>query len=92
MAEKLHTSVVIFFRVLDGLILFRFLLGFFPVPKENKLKIFLREVTEPILSPVRKMIAHSVYGENLMFDISPFLALIVLGIIEFIIIQIIAVF
>ncbi len=81
------TAVIIFFRVMYGFLLLRFLLTLVVIPKENRLKQFIVMVTEPILSPVRKMIAHSAYGKALMFDASPFLALILLGFVEFILLR-----
>jgi len=87
----LRTAVIIFFRVVDGLILFRFLFSLVIIPKENRLKQFVITVTEPVLSPVRKMIAHSAYGKTLMFDASPFVAMILLGFIEFILLRLLSI-
>lgn len=89
MAEKLETAVIIFFRVIDGLILLRFVFSFIPSHPENKLKVFIQNVTEPMLSPVKKIIAHSVIGKDQVFDISPFFAFLLLGFVEFVILQII---
>jgi YggT family protein len=84
------SAVIIFFRVIDGLILLRFLFSLVVIPKENKLKQFIITVTEPVLSPVRKMIAHSAYAKTLMFDASPFIAFILLGLLEFIILRLLS--
>lgn len=84
---EFKTAAIILFRVIYGFVLLRFLLTLVVIPKDNKLKQFIIMVTEPILSPVRKMIAHSAYGKALMFDASPFLALIFLGFIEFILLR-----
>lgn len=86
-----RAAVIVFFRVVDGLILLRFLFTLVVVPKENRLKQFVIAVTEPVLSPVRKMVAHSAYGKTLMFDASPFVAFILLGIIEFILLRLISI-
>ncbi len=86
-----RAAVIVFFRVVDGLILLRFLFTLVVVPKENRLKQFVIAVTEPVLSPVRKMVAHSAYGKTLMFDASPFIAFILLGIIEFILLRLISI-
>lgn len=82
-----RTAVTVFFRIVDGLILVRFLFSLVVIPRENRLKQFIVAVTEPILSPVRKMIAHSAYGKTLMFDASPFVAFILLGLVEFILLK-----
>lgn len=87
----LRTAVIIFFRIVDGLILLRFLFSLVMIPKENRLKQFVIAVTEPVLLPVRKMIAHSAYGKTLMFDASPFIAFILLGFIEFILLKLLSI-
>lgn len=73
------------------MILLRFLFSLVIIPKENRLKRLVITVTEPILSPVRKMIAHSAYGKTLMFDASPFIAFILLGFIEFILLKLLSI-
>ncbi|NLN64223.1 MAG: YggT family protein [Clostridiaceae bacterium] len=90
MAAKLKMAVSIFIRVTEGLILLRLIFMFVFVPKENKLKQFVISVTEPVLAPIRKMFASSSLGKDLRIDISPFLAFLVFGIIEYAIIQLIA--
>ncbi len=86
------TTVIIFFRVIDGLILLRFLFSLVIIPKENRFKQFIITVTEPVLSPARKMIANSAYAKTLMFDASPFIAFILLGLLEFIILRLFSIF
>ena len=83
----LGTAVIIFFRVVGGLVLLRFLFSLVVIPKENKLKQFVTDITEPILSPVRKMISKSAYGKTLRFDASPFITCILLGLLEFILLK-----
>jgi len=90
MAEKLSAAVVIFFRVVEVLILLRFVLTFIPLRGADKLFRFIHTVTEPILSPVRKMIERSSFGKNLMFDFSMILAYVLLGFAEYIILLLIA--
>jgi len=82
-----RNAVIIFFRVVDGLLLLRFLFSLVVIPKENRLKQFVIAVTEPVLSPVKKMIAHSAYEKTLLFDASPLIAFILLGVIEFILLK-----
>ncbi len=89
--QAVETAVTIFFRVVDGLILLRFLFSLVMIPKENRLKQFIIAVTEPVLSPVRKMIARSAYGKTLMFDASPFIALILLSVVEFILLKLLSI-
>lgn len=84
---QIRTAVIVFFRVIYGLMLLRFLLTLVIIPRESRLRQFIVTVTEPVLSPVRKLIAHSAYGKALMFDASPFLACILLGFIEVILLR-----
>lgn len=89
MAEKLSAAVMIFFRVVEVLILLRIVLSWLPIGKGNILFNFFYTVTEPILAPIRNLIARSSFGKNLMFDFSPILAYLLLGFAERIIILII---
>jgi len=85
--SALGTAVIVFFRVVGGLVLLRFLFSIVVIPKENRFKQFVINTTEPILSPVRKMIDQSAYGKALRFDASPFIACILMGLIEFILLK-----
>jgi len=90
MAEKLRTAVVIFFRVIELLIFIRIAFSWLPIKKSNAIFQFLFTVTEPILAPIRNLIARSSFGKNMMFDFSPILAYLLLGFVERIIILILA--
>lgn len=88
--EKLSSAVVIFFRVVEMLILLRIVLSWLPLKKGNMFIQFIYTVTEPILSPVRNLIARSSFGKNLMIDLSPILAYLLLGFVEYILLLLIA--
>lgn len=90
MAEKLSAAVVVFFRIVEFLILIRVLLTWLPIRKENVLVQFLYMVTEPILSPIRNLIARSAIGKNSMFDFSYILAYVLLGFLKNILLLLIA--
>lgn len=90
MAEKLRTAVVIFFRVTEILIFLRIIFSWLPIDKNNAIFQFLYSVTEPILAPIRNLIARSSFGRNLMIDFSPILAYLLLSFMERIIILLIA--
>jgi len=90
MAEKLSAAVVLFFRVVEVLILLRIVMTWIPLRGSNKLIQFIYTVTEPIMSPVRKMIERSSFGKSLMFDFSPILAYVLLGFAEYLILLLIA--
>lgn len=92
MTEKLSMAVVIFFRAIETLIFLRIIFSWLPIQKNNALFQFLFSVTEPILAPIRNLIARSSFGKNMMFDFSPILAYVLLGFVQRIIILIIAKF
>ncbi|MDD4295594.1 MAG: YggT family protein [Ruminiclostridium sp.] len=89
MTEKLSVAVVIFFRAIETLLFLRIIFSWLPIQKNNALLQFLYSVTEPILAPIRDLIARSSFGKNMMIDFSPILAYVLLGFVEKIIILII---
>ncbi len=82
----MQNIVSAFFDILYFLILIRIILSFFPVnPYGNPLLLnvvqFFRQVTEPFLAPFRSLIPPVRMGGGYM-DLSPIVALIVLGIVR----------
>jgi len=59
--------------VLTAAIFIRVLLSWFPIDPRNPLVMFLYDITEPILEPLRRVIPRM--G---MFDLSPLVALILI--------------
>ena len=90
MAVKLSAAVVVFFRVVEILLLLRIVISYFPLRDGNWLKDFLKTVTEPILGPIRGLISRSSVGKKMMFDFSPILAYVLLGFVEYILLLLIA--
>ncbi|HAA24656.1 MAG TPA: YggT family protein [Ruminiclostridium sp.] len=90
MAAKIAVAVQIFFRVIEILILVRVILSWIPFRTQNAFVVFIHSVTEPILGPIRNLVSRSSFGKNLMFDVSPILAYVVLGVVRHIIILILA--
>jgi YggT family protein len=62
--------------VLTAAIFFRAILSWFPMDPSNPLVVFLHEITEPILAPLR-----SVVPRIGMIDITPLVAIILIQII-----------
>lgn len=79
--ESLLTFVGIFlsllFKILTFAIVIRALLSWFPLDRGNPLIQILDQITEPVLSPLRRIIPN--IG---MIDISPFVAIILLQVLE----------
>ena len=84
-----YRTVSIVFTIIEFAILARVLITWLPVPKENKLIQMLYTITEPILAPIRALIERSSFGKNMMFDFSPIVAFLLIGIIRNIILSLI---
>ncbi|MHB1356322.1 MAG: YggT family protein [Anaerolineae bacterium] len=69
----LSTFVSILSQVLSMAILARVLLSWVPSLQQSRLGRFIYEITEPILSPIRRIIPP--LG---MLDLSPFIAMVVI--------------
>jgi len=52
----LYYLVIALVRVLDLAILARVLLSWVPVSRDNRLVLFILEITEPILGPIRRVV------------------------------------
>lgn len=84
-----YRTVSIVFSILEFAILARVLITWLPIPKENNLIRMLYMITDPILAPIRAMIEKSSFGKNMMFDFSPIVAFLLIGIIRNIILSMI---
>lgn len=69
-------SVYYFVRVINFLILIRVLMSWFIRDPRNPFAVFIYSLTEPILSPFRKLLRR--LGVGGMLDFSPILALLVI--------------
>ncbi|PKM50268.1 MAG: YggT family protein [Firmicutes bacterium HGW-Firmicutes-7] len=68
-----------FLYILEVFILIRVVVSWLPIGRDNPLIEFLYTVTEPILSPIRKMIDKSIFGgKGQVFDLSPLIAYFIL--------------
>lgn len=83
--QILYTTIQMFFDIVFLLILVRILLSFLPQFRSNAIAEVVYGITEPILSPFQRLIPP--IG---MFDISPMVAIIVLGVIQQILLFLVA--
>lgn len=60
----------------------RVIMTWFPVGRNNPIVMFIYTVTEPILAPIRRFVPR--FG---MFDFSPFIALVLINVIETILLR-----
>ena len=82
-----YRTISIVFTIIEFAVLARVIISWVPVQKENKLVTFLYQVTEPILAPIRSMVERSSFGKNMMFDVSPIIAFLLIGLIRNIILS-----
>lgn len=84
-----YRTVSLLFTIIEFAILARVLISWLPVPKENRIIQMLYTITEPILAPIRAMIERSAFGRNMMFDFSPIIAFLLIGILRNVILSLI---
>jgi len=76
----LITTVGLLFNVFRALVFIRILLSWFPLSPGNQLFEILLLLTEPVLGPIRKMIANSpLGGPGMMLDLSPIIAIVLMS-------------
>lgn len=85
----LYRAIDILFNVIEFAILARVIISWIPVARDNRIIQFLYTITEPILAPIRSLIERSAFGRNMMFDISPIIAFLLIGIVRNIVLSII---
>jgi YggT family protein len=69
----IYYFIIVLARVLNVAILARVILSWIPISRDNRLVLLVMEITEPILSPIRRVIP-SLGG----LDLSPLIALILI--------------
>ena len=80
----MHTIILalsLLLRIIDSLILIRVLLSFFPTLQTSKISYFIYQMTEPVLAPCRAILDKLGLGMG-MFDFSPVLAFMLLGLLQ----------
>jgi YggT family protein len=87
MNSQIRAAISFVFVVMELAILVRVFISWIPVPKDNKLIGLLYQVTEPILAPIRSIIEKSSISKNMMFDFSPIIAFLIIGLIRNIILS-----
>ncbi len=83
--QILYTTIQFFFDIIFLLILGRIILSFLPQFRSNQIAEMIYGITEPILSPFQRLIPP--IG---MLDISPMVAIIVMGIAQQILLSLVA--
>jgi YggT family protein len=78
--------------LINLLILARVIISWFPVSRDNEIVRILYQITEPILAPIRSLLQRSSFSRNLMFDLSPIIAFLLIGVLRDIIFRFILFF
>lgn len=73
----LYYLIVVLARVLNIIILADIVLSWIPIDRRNPIVVFVHEITEPLLGPIRRVMP-SIAG----FDFSPIVAIIILEVAE----------
>ncbi len=82
MQVAIYKAIDILLAVIEYAILARVIISWLPVPRNNRLIILLYQVTDPVLVPIRNIISKSALSKNMMFDFSPIVAFILIGIVR----------
>lgn len=82
MSYLLYRTIDIVFTVVEFAILARVLISWLPVSRDSSLIRILYQITEPILAPIRRIIERSAMGRNMMFDFSPVIAFLLIGLLK----------
>lgn len=81
MAYIILTAIDYFAKVLYFLIFIRVIISWLPLSRDGQIMQFLYAVTEPILGPIRSLIAKSpLGGPGMMLDFSPIIAVFLIEI------------
>lgn len=78
----LYRAVGVLFTVMELAILVRAFISWLPISRESRFVILLYKITEPVLAPIRNMIQRSAFGQSMMFDFSPVIALLLLALLR----------
>jgi YggT family protein len=74
--------MALLFDAIEIIILVRVFISWLPVPRDHRLVDLLYRLTEPILAPIRALIERFTAGRNMMFDFSPIVAFLLIGLIR----------
>lgn len=70
-------------NLIELAIILRAVLSWIPnLSRDNPFVKILNQVTEPILSPIRKLIEKSSFGSGTMIDFSPLIAFLILELLK----------
>jgi len=87
----LAQAINVFGRVLEFLILARVLLSWIPLRRDNAVVRLIYALTEPILGPIRSLLAKSpLGGAGMPLDFSPIIAFLLIQLAQTLLLQLLA--
>lgn len=79
--QLLLKAIIGLFELIEIAIIIRAIMSWFPISKDNGFIRILHQITEPVLSPIRSLINRSSIGRNMMIDLSPIIAFILIEVV-----------
>lgn len=76
--ESLLRALDFVLNILSYFIVARAIVSWFPVSKDGVIVKFLNQMTEPMLEPIRKMLAKTSLGSNAGIDFSPLVVIMII--------------
>jgi YggT family protein len=77
----IRDAILIVIEVMKYAIFISVLMSWIPQARESKFAEVLRQLTEPVLGPVRKLTSKAMGGKPMMLDFSPLIAIVLLELI-----------
>lgn len=87
MSRVIIVAVDWLLRIIEYAILGRVIISWLPISRDNPFIRLLYQITEPILAPIRGIIERSSIGRNMIFDFSPLIAFVLIGLLRNILIR-----
>ena len=70
-------------QIIEIALVIRAVLSWIPsISRDNPFIVLIRQITEPILRPVRAMVEKSSFGRNSMIDISPLIVFLIIEVLR----------
>jgi YggT family protein len=79
--DLISGAVLVVIEVMKYSIFISVLMSWIPQAKDSKFAEVLRQLTEPLLGPVRKLTSKAMGGKPMMLDFSPLIAIVLLELI-----------
>lgn len=90
MLGTIYIAIRYLIKLLEFAIVITAIISWLPVSRDNRFIILLYQITEPIMAPIRRMLKKSAFTNNLMIDVSPVVAILLLELVNSILYRILA--